>query len=87
MTATTAITTGRPPGDLPERRPAGRRFDLGQPFVYLVALVVAAVAIGPVVYVFLGGFRTTADLNADPAASAPRGSSVGPWQPNRTSAI
>ena len=67
MTATTAITTGRPPGDLPERRPAGRRVDLGQPFVYLVALVVAAVAIGPVVYVFLGGFRTTADLNADPA--------------------
>ncbi len=67
MTATTAITTGRPPEDLPERRTAGRGFDWGQPFVYLIALVVAAVAIGPVVYVFLGGFRTTADLNADPA--------------------
>ncbi|SIT82718.1 carbohydrate ABC transporter permease [Microbacterium sp. RU33B] len=46
---------------------AGRRFDWGQPFVYLVALVVAAVAIGPVLYVFIGGFRTTADLNANPA--------------------
>lgn len=46
---------------------AGRRFDWGQPFVYLVALVVAAVAIGPVLYVFIGGFRTTADLNAHPA--------------------
>ena len=67
MTVTTAITTGRPPGDLPERRPAGRGFDWGQPVVYLVALVVAALAIGPVVYVFIGGFRTTADLNADPA--------------------
>ncbi len=46
---------------------AGRRFDWGQPFVYLVALVVAAVAVGPVLYVFIGGFRTTADLNANPA--------------------
>ena len=48
-------------------RAAGRRFDWGQPFVYLVALVVVAVAIGPVLYVFIGGFRTTADLNANPA--------------------
>jgi raffinose/stachyose/melibiose transport system permease protein len=47
-------------------RVAGRRFDWGQPFVYLVALVVVAVAIGPVLYVFIGGFRTTADLNANP---------------------
>ncbi|MET0734910.1 MAG: carbohydrate ABC transporter permease [Microbacterium sp.] len=46
---------------------AGRRFDWGQPWVYLVALVVVAVAIGPVLYVFIGGFRTTADLNANPA--------------------
>ncbi|GAA1059297.1 carbohydrate ABC transporter permease [Agromyces bracchium] len=67
MTATTSITTGRPADDLPPRRTAGRGIDWGQPFVYLVALVVAAVAIGPVLYVFLGGFRTTADLNADPA--------------------
>ncbi|WP_438854204.1 carbohydrate ABC transporter permease [Agromyces sp. M3QZ16-3] len=67
MTATTSITTGRPEDDLPPRRAAGRGIDWGQPFVYLVALVVAAVAIGPVLYVFLGGFRTTADLNADPA--------------------
>lgn len=67
MTATTAITTGRPPGDLPESRPARRGIDWSQPFVYLVALVVVAVAVGPVMYVFIGGFRTTADLNADPA--------------------
>ena len=64
MTATTAITTegrGAPPAA------AGRRIDWGQPFVYLVALVIAAIAIGPVLYVFIGGFRTTADLNANPA--------------------
>ncbi len=65
MSATTTIVTGR--ADAPESAPAGRRFDWGQPFVYLVALVVAAVAIGPVLYVFIGGFRTTGDLNANPA--------------------
>ena len=63
MSATTTIVTGAPRA----AEPAGRRFDWGQPFVYLVALVVAAVAVGPVIYVFLGGFRTTADLNANPA--------------------
>jgi raffinose/stachyose/melibiose transport system permease protein len=52
----------------PARDPAHRRrIDWGQPFVYLVALVIAAVAIGPVLYVFIGGFRTTPDLNANPA--------------------
>lgn len=61
--ATTTIVTGAPRA----AEPAGRRFDWGQPFVYLVALVIAAVAVGPVLYVFIGGFRTTADLNASPA--------------------
>lgn len=65
MSATTTIVTGD--AGPREVAPAGRRFDWGQPFVYLVALVVAAVAIGPVLYVFLGGLRTTADLNANPA--------------------
>ena len=50
-----------------ENASAGRGFDWGQPIVYLIALVVAAVAVGPVLYVFIGGFRTTADLNANPA--------------------
>lgn len=63
MTATTTLVTGMPRA----AEPAGRRFDWGQPFVYLIALVIAAVAVGPVLYVFIGGFRTTADLNAHPA--------------------
>lgn len=66
MSTTTTIVTGR--ADRPAPAPAGRGFDWGQPFVYLVALVVAAVAVGPVLYVFIGGFRTTADLNASPSA-------------------
>lgn len=59
MTATTASTgtaTGRRSG-----------FDWGSPFVYLVALVVVAVTVAPVGYVVLNGFRTTAQLNRDPA--------------------
>lgn len=66
MSATSAITTGRPRSALPGSAP-GRRFDWGQPFVYLIALVVSAVAVGPVLYVFISGFRTTGDLNANPA--------------------
>jgi len=45
---------------------AGRRFDWSQPFVTFLALLVCAIAIGPVLYVFIGGFRTTADINAAP---------------------
>lgn len=42
------------------------KFDWGQPFVYLVALVVVAITVSPVIYVILGGFRTTAQINANP---------------------
>ncbi len=38
-----------------------------QPWVYLVALVAAAVAIGPVIWVVLGGARTNPQLLTDPA--------------------
>lgn len=47
--------------------PVRRRFDWGQPFVYFVALLVAGVTIAPVLYVIIGGFRTTAQINADPS--------------------
>ncbi|UOQ90012.1 carbohydrate ABC transporter permease [Agromyces endophyticus] len=65
MTATTAMTVADP-ASVPRRR-AGQRFDWGQPFVYLVALVVAALAVGPVLYVFVSGFRTNPDFFANPA--------------------
>lgn len=48
---------------VPERK---YRFDWGQPFVYLVALVVVAVTIAPVVFVVLNSFRSTAQINSDP---------------------
>ncbi|MCZ2816369.1 carbohydrate ABC transporter permease [Modestobacter sp. VKM Ac-2984] len=39
----------------------------GGPLVYLVALVVVAVTLGPVLYGALGGFRSNAQLARDPA--------------------
>jgi len=55
MTSATVPATGKP------------RFDWAQPFVYLVALVVVAVTVAPVVYVVLNGFRSTAQINRDPS--------------------
>jgi raffinose/stachyose/melibiose transport system permease protein len=58
MAATAAL-------DVSPRR--NRTFSWSSPLTYLLALVVAAVSIGPVAYVVLGGFRTTGQLAANPA--------------------
>ncbi len=42
-------------------------FGKGGPLVYLVALMVVAITLGPVLYGALGGFRTNAQLAEDPA--------------------
>src|SRR5690348_10026523 len=47
--------------------PGRRRLRLSSPLTYALALVVAGLSIGPVVYAILGGFRTTGDLVANPA--------------------
>ena len=36
------------------------------PLSYLVALVILAVTLVPIAFVFLGGFRTTAQINNSP---------------------
>lgn len=36
-------------------------------WVYAIALFAAAMSVGPVLYVWINGFRTTADINAAPA--------------------
>lgn len=46
------------------RRPP---FRWSTPLVYFLALMVAAVSIAPVVYVILGGFRDTQQINSNPA--------------------
>lgn len=45
-----------------------RRFDWSQPFVYIVALVIVGITVVPVAYIWINAFRTTAQINADPAA-------------------
>ena len=42
-------------------------FKWGNPITYALALAVAAVSFAPVVYVILGGFRTTGQIAANPA--------------------
>jgi len=53
----------------PRRTRAGEGggFNWRQPFVYVVAATAIAISVIPVLYVWIGGFRTSADLNADPA--------------------
>jgi raffinose/stachyose/melibiose transport system permease protein len=54
--------------DRPEPRRARTRFDWGQPFVYLIALLTVGLTLAPVLYLVIGGFRTTGQLTADPNA-------------------
>src|SRR3954469_15844181 len=63
MAATAVLATGPRPTGTRRRRP----FSWGTPLTFFLALVVAAMAIVPVIYVILGGFRTTGQLAADPA--------------------
>lgn len=46
---------------------AGARFSWRQPIVYVVALTAIAVSVIPVIYIWVSSFRTSADLNANPA--------------------
>jgi len=56
------------PLDGAERRHRPRRFDWSQPFVYVVALVIVGITVVPVAYIWINAFRTSAQINADPAA-------------------
>ena len=49
---------------LPRRR---HPLHWSSPLTYVLAIAVAAISIGPVIYVILGGFRTTGQIAADPA--------------------
>ena len=44
-----------------------RRVDWAQPIVYLVGLVIVGITVVPVAYIWINGFRTTAQINADPS--------------------
>ena len=48
--------------------PVGRRWTPTTPLTYLLAVVVAVFTIAPVLYVVVGGFRSTGQLSAKPLA-------------------
>ncbi len=52
----------------PRRRPKPRKKDrAGSPIVYVAALALIGLMLGPVLYIITGGFRTNAQITADPA--------------------
>src|SRR4051812_5321106 len=53
-------------GHTPRRRRRRRMSSAGTPLSYLVALAIIAITVVPLLFVILGGFRTTAQLNASP---------------------
>jgi len=67
--ATTTYSTPAPARQAPAqpRRKAKGDSGWGSPFVYFAALVLVALMIGPVLYIITGGFRTNAQITADPA--------------------
>ncbi len=66
-----AVNTTAVPAAAPRRR--GRRSGGGGSWVtYLVAILVIGLTVVPLLFVVLGGFRTNAELNSDPAALVPR---------------
>ena len=54
------------PVSLPVQR-RGRRVRPGTPFAYLAAVVVVGITVVPLLFVVIGGFRTNAQINDDPA--------------------
>jgi len=66
---TTAVPTGKPAVLRSEKGRRGRRggYGKGGPLVYAIAAVVVVVTVAPVLYAYLGGFRSNAQLAAAPA--------------------
>ena len=60
--STSAPKTAAPPGRKPQKDRAQ-----GNVVVYFAALVLIALMLGPVLYIITGGFRTNAQITADPA--------------------
>lgn len=54
------------------RRPQRARW--GNPWVYLIAVILVSICIGPVLYVIIGGFRSNSQITVDPSGFPD------PWQ-------
>jgi len=69
-TATMQQTTATPTSE----RSRKQRLPWGSPTTYLVAVVAIAFALGPVLYIVVGGFRTNAQITVNPSGLP------NPWQ-------
>ena len=70
-----ATVTMQPPTATPtSARSRRERLPWGSPTTYLVAVVAIAFALGPVLYIVLGGFRTNAQITVNPSGLP------NPWQ-------
>ena len=61
LDVTPDVTEGRKPVR------ASKKLEWGSPVVYFLALLLIAVMLVPVLYIILGGFRTNAQITANPA--------------------
>jgi raffinose/stachyose/melibiose transport system permease protein len=68
MTAATAPTAAPTTAPTPTAGPTTWRSRLSTPLVQVLALAIAAITIAPIVYVIIGGFRTTGQIAADSLA-------------------
>jgi len=64
MSEADRATPRRASAPRPTGRPGSGRW--GTPVAYIIALVICGITVAPVIYVILGGFRTTAQINRDP---------------------
>jgi raffinose/stachyose/melibiose transport system permease protein len=63
-TKSAPVTAAR--GPVPKRKPK-KDSRTGSPIVYLAALVLIGLMLGPVLYIITGGFRTNSQITANPA--------------------
>src|SRR3954451_15688441 len=63
-TKSAPVTAAR--GPVPKRKPK-KDSRTGSPIVYVAALALIGLMIGPVLYIITGGFRTNAQITANPA--------------------
>jgi raffinose/stachyose/melibiose transport system permease protein len=64
-TTSTPVTAER--GSRPTRRKPRKDTRSGNPIVYLAALVLIGLMLGPVLYIITGGFRTNSQITTNPA--------------------
>lgn len=73
-TVTAAPAPERPAGVQTPKEPRGSGIGRGGPLTYVVAWLLVGVCLAPIAYIVIGGFRTNAQITADPSGLPD------PWQ-------